>query len=67
MCININKNKNKNGIQQVGNGNEANQDSKNLLNEVKKIARRKSLLWGFVSGVVTSLVANCVFEWLKSL
>ena len=67
MCININKNKNKNGIQQVGNGNEANQDSKNLLNEVKKIARRKSLLWGFVSGVVTSLDANCVFEWLKSL
>ena len=63
MCININS-----GINQDGIGNEANQGSKNLsieVNEVKKIARKSSMFWGFVSGVIASLIANCVFEWLK--
>lgn len=58
MCIKINS-----GINQKGNGNEANQGSKNLSIEVKKIVRKSSMFWGFVSGVIASLIANCVFEW----
>lgn len=60
MCIKIIT-----GITQDGNRNKANQESNNLSIEVKKIARKSSLFWGFVSGVIASLIANCVFEWLK--
>lgn len=61
MCININKNKK--GTQVVGDDNEVYQEKENLLIEVKKIVRKSSMFWGFVSGVVASLIANCVFEW----
>lgn len=60
MCININS-----GINQDGIGHEANQGSKNLSIEETKIVRKSSIFWGFVSGVIASLIANCVFEWLK--